>query len=134
MLTKNEPVVGEVQIWAVPRSKYYMNENPTASPFEYQLHTRDPWTTGAVRVCTHEVTLQVPAGINLLAAAVETLEAKIKEAEATFIRTKLELQEQINNLLMLSYSPANPTVEDGVLEGEVEEPGFIEDEDNEIRI
>lgn len=123
MLTKNESVVGEVQIWAVPRSKYYMEQHPSESPFEYQLHTRDPWTTGAVRVCAHEVTLQVPAGVNLLAAAVETLEAKIKEAEATYLRTKLELQEQINNLLMLSHSPAQR--EDDVLEGGVDDETSI---------
>ena len=48
--TKEESVTDMVGIWAIPRSQYYMEENPNAVPFRYELSTGRNWTTGAVKV------------------------------------------------------------------------------------
>lgn len=116
MLTTKEPVTGTVYVWAIPRSKYDLESNPDATPFRYEICTNTPWQNGAVRVSEHEVTLTVPAGVNLLAAALETLELKKKEAFDSYARQVRQIDEQIAGLLMLS-GPS--TVEgDDFLEGE----------------
>jgi hypothetical protein len=102
MHTKSEPVTGSIQIWAIPRSTYELTQNPELSPFTYQLCTSTPWQTGAVRVSTHEVILYVPAGVNLLAAALETLELKKKEAFDYYARQVKEIDEQVQQLLRLA--------------------------------
>lgn len=116
MLTKKEPVTGNVYIWAVPRGRYEMEADPTINSFRYELHTGSPWQSGAVRVSEHEVTLTVPAGVNLLAAALETLELKKKKAFESYAREIKQIDEQIAGLMLLS----GPTTVEGddFLEGE----------------
>lgn len=118
MFTKKEPVTGSVYIWAIPSSQWARENDPTTPPFRYELHTGNPWQNGAVRVSEHEVTLIVPPGVNLLAAAVETLEARKKEAMDTYARTVKELDDQIRGLLMLGGPMDGPG--DDFIEGEQE--------------
>lgn len=116
MLTKKEPVTGNVYVWAIPQSKYALEQDSTLPPFRYEIHTGSPWQNGAVRVSEHEVTLTVPAGVNLLAAALETLELKKKEAFEAYAREVKQIDEQIAGLMLLS----GPTTVEGddFLEGE----------------
>lgn len=103
MFTVAESVTGEVQIWAVPRSSYAPKDAP---PFSYQLHAGTiPYQDGSVKVCTHTVTLQVPAGVNLLQAALDTLEdAKVKAREAYMEKIR-NLDIQIQSLRQLTHQP-----------------------------
>lgn len=102
MFTKSEAVTGTVYIWALPCTRYEMEEDPNRFPFKYELHTNTPWQAGAVRVSEHTVTLTTPAGINLLTAALETLEAKKKEAFDYYARQVAELDKEIKQLMLLS--------------------------------
>lgn len=103
MFTVSESVTGEVQIWAVPRSSYAPKDAP---PFSYQLHAGTiPYQDGSVKICTHTVTLEVPAGVNLLQAALDTLEdAKVKAREAYMEKVR-SLDVQIQNLRQLTHQP-----------------------------
>lgn len=104
MFTVSESVTGEVQIWAVPRSSYAPKDAP---PFSYQLHAGTmPYQKGAVKVSTQEVTLTVPAGVNLLQAALDTLEDAKKKALETYVEQCKELDEQIQNLRQLTHQPS----------------------------
>jgi hypothetical protein len=106
-----------VEIWAIPHGIYYMEEHPGARPFRYEIRKGDPWTTGAVKVCEHELTLAVPAGINLIAAAVETLNNKKKELMERLHTEMQEIDRQISNLLQLP--PPAPAAGSDTLEGEL---------------
>jgi len=101
MKTKLQAVTGNVSIWAVPR--YTVEEG--SSPFEYKFYTNDdkPWRDGAVNVITHEITLDVPEGVDLIAKAVETLEAAKAKVYETYLRETRELDQQIEKFVLLSY-------------------------------
>lgn len=117
--TKRTPVTGEVDVWAIPNP--YAEEGEL--PFKYELRLDKPWQTGAVRVTSESITITVPAGINLIAKAVETLKEAKEDAHESYVRETQRLDERIQHLLMLT----GPTVggdsdqEGGisVLEGEI---------------
>lgn len=103
MYTVSESVTGKVDIWAIPRSEWAPKDNP---PFSYALYTGTvPYQDGAVKVHSYDVTLEVPAGINLLQAAMDTLEdAKVKARE-TYMEQIRKLDQQIKNLQMITHQP-----------------------------
>jgi hypothetical protein len=108
--SKAEDVTGTVQIWAVPRNHW----EDTGPPFTYRLG--ESYRVGEVMVCEHEITLAVPAGINLIGKAVETLENKRKAAFEKYCELAKELQEKINYLLLLG----GPLPDDTAIEGTAE--------------
>lgn len=108
--TKQETVIGNVQIWAVPRSQYYMDENPNAIPFRYELSTSRMWATGAVKVHEDDIAMVVPEGIDLLTKAVDTMKEEIAVTRADAQKKVEEIQERINSLLLLEYQPTTEEV------------------------
>lgn len=108
--TKEDTATGIVAVWAIPRSKWASDDKP---PFTYELHTRNPYESGAVKVVEHEVTLRVPAGENLVAKAVSTLEEEKNDALKAYLATVEELNLRISQLKLLTGAPAD----DGALEG-----------------
>ena len=104
MFTVSESVTGKVEIWAIPRSQWADKSEP---PFSYKLYAgTSPYQEGAVKVSTQEITLSVPAGVNLLQAALDTLEeAKVRAHEA-YITKCMELDQQIQNLRQLTHQPS----------------------------
>lgn len=117
MFTTQQLITGTVYIWAIPCSRYEMEEEPTRFPFRYELHTNSPWQAGAVRVSEHQVTLTVPPGVNLLAAALETLEAKKKEAFDYYARQVAEIDEKIQQLMMITGPSTTTQDGDSFIEG-----------------
>lgn len=113
MFTKAEAVNATVQIWAIPRQSWQSKDEP---PFKYQVYCgTTPYQDGAVKVADVPVTVHVPEGINLLQAAMETLEdAKVK-ARQTYIDQCAKIDKQMEGLRQLTYQP-----EPDVLDGEVE--------------
>ena len=101
--TVKQDVKGKVSIWAIPRSIEKIKEGK--DPFRFELHTRDPYVTGSVRIIEHEIELQLPAGIDLLAKAVETLKQQQKDIQARAQYDITQLQEQINQLQLLTHQP-----------------------------
>jgi hypothetical protein len=102
-LTKAEPVTGDIDIWAVPRSQYADKNDP---PWHYELRAGSRcWTTGAVLVNTVPVTLTVPAGLNLVSKAIETLKKEKAEKYDSYLKEIADLDQQIEQLQMLTYQP-----------------------------
>ena len=104
-LTEKSEHTGEVSIFATP-NKWYDPEEEGSLPFEYEFRGgTSHWNSKAVLVVTHEVTLPIPEGINLVQKAVETLHAKIAEKRADLAAEIAELEEQISKLSLLTYEP-----------------------------
>ena len=113
--TKAEKVTGTVAVWAVPKYKSEMVDGEP--PFRYELSTGHVWTRGAVKVAEYDnVTLDVPAGVNLVARAIKTLEEEREKAHEDYLDKAKVVDEQIAELKLL----AGPAPDDS-LEGECEE-------------
>ena len=110
MKTETTKVTTTLQLWAIPRSEYYIETHPEELPFRYEARTEKCWQDGAVKLHEEEVTVWVPEGIDLLEKAVETLKDEIKDVKKTADERVEDLQQQINNLLMLEYTPTTKEV------------------------
>lgn len=97
--TKEERVSGEVAIWAIPNDGFGDDKRP----FKYELHTGRCWITGAVQVTSYQVSLSVPAGINLVEMALRTIEDAKKSKWDEYLREVKDLDEQKQRLLLLVY-------------------------------
>lgn len=130
MYTKSEQVTGEVEIWAVPRQAWDPKDAP---PFKYQIGRS--YYTGEVKVVTHQVTLEVPAGVNLYMAAMETLESAKNEAFKEYQQKAAEVDRQIAELRLLAAPTPAPVYEadDIVLSAEVDVPDPYDHADFENR-
>lgn len=111
MYTKSEQVTGEVEIWAVPRQLWDPKDAP---PFKYQIGRS--YYTGEVKVVTHQVTLEVPAGVNLYMAALETLEGAKAEAFKAYQQKAAEVDRQIAELRLLAAPVPEPDYSNNVWE------------------
>ena len=101
IITKEEEVTGSAYIWAIP------NRNPDEhgpGAFYYRV-MHNPWETGAIKVHTFEVKGTVPAGINLIEAALQTIEDKKNEIQARAFREVQDLEKEKEKLLKLTYRP-----------------------------
>ena len=106
MRTKETPFTQKLNVWAVPRGVYEIEQNPNIDPFKFSVSTDNSnWETGAVNVYSTEVTITVPAGIDLTQKAVETLEEALKQREADHYLTMQNIRQQISNLLLLTHRP-----------------------------
>jgi hypothetical protein len=105
MKTEATKVTNTLQIWAIPQSDYYIEEHPGEIPFRYEIRTHKPYQDGSVMVHETEVSLLVPAGIDLLKAAIETLQSEIKTTRAEAEKRCQELEKQVHNLLLLEHKP-----------------------------
>lgn len=99
MKTKAETITQEVEIWA--RKPQWFRDEDTSQQFVYCVGR--PFETFEVMVCKTTVTYDIPEGVDLLSAAVDTLRAKQDEVRA---RAELEvnsIQKQINELLLIGH-------------------------------
>lgn len=106
MKTKRTEVVQKMSIWAIPKSDYEIDESkPGEMPFNYKIMTtmNTPWQDGSVKVHEAEMVMYVPAGLDLLEKAVETLKEQIKETRAEAQSKIHKYEEQINNLMLLEW-------------------------------
>lgn len=120
--TKETKVTGPVSVWAVP-NRY---GEPGEEPFTYEIRTTSPWGSGSVEVNAYSITLVVPAGLNLIAKAIKTIEAAKKEASDEYLAKLRELDQRIDELKLLGGPVAGGSPEevaDDILEGTFEEGG-----------
>ena len=102
--TKTTVVKGKAQIWAKPSYEYdYELEENVPTGFEYVIQDYAPWQNGSVMVSEQEIELTVPAGINLVEQAIETLERAEEEALHQYNETKAELSKRKQQLLQITY-------------------------------
>lgn len=108
MFTKHAQVKGTVEIWARPRQSW---DEKGEDPFVYQLGRT--YLLGEVKVVEHTVTLDVPEGINLFEAALDTLEAQKSEIQAEADANKAQVDQQIQSLRLLAAPYTHTDVEPG---------------------
>ena len=104
-MTHETTCTGQVSVFAKPNLEYDPTDRESPS-FTYILregttHYYDTY----VLVCTHDVTLATPAGVNLVSKAVETLQAKITEKKAELAEDIARLEAEIAKLQLITYQP-----------------------------
>lgn len=104
MKTKLEKVTGKAQVWALPTMSYEMAKYDNR-PFHYIISTSKSYRTGAVKVHEFDVETVVPEGIDLVMAAVKTLEDRIQEVRAEKEKEIEELLDEIKKLRLLEHKP-----------------------------
>lgn len=122
MLTKKTSVPGIIQIWALPKASWEINtEEYDGQPFKYALYGENsrPYQDGAVMVVEHRASFEVPAGVDLLAAAIATLQKQKTDVLAEAMKKTTEIEKQINQLQLIGYE--KPTAPREV-EGELMDP------------
>lgn len=137
-----QSVTGKVHVWALPKNQDY--DDMEGGPFKYELTNSGSyhWKTGAVCVYEQDVTVEVPAGIDLISKAFETLNAAKVQAQVDYNQRIMEIDKQIHQLLMLTHQP-DPDVEFipaedlardpfDVVDAEVIEPELVQDELNHL--
>ena len=105
LITEETPVSQILQVWALPHSKWHRESFPEEGPFHYQMRTDEPYGNGNVLLCEEKLTITVPAGIDLGAKAVETLEEEVRRVRKEANDKCTTLQEQINSLRLLAHMP-----------------------------
>ena len=120
MITRLTKVTGKATIWAVPTTEWERQDNPDIGMFKYTVaeHT---YRTGAVKVRECEVTLTVPAGINLLERAIATLEEERTRVLGEAQKKAMELEQEIKKLLLLG-GPEQATEGELILANEDKTP------------
>lgn len=111
MKTERTSVKTALAIWAVPSECVDEGE----LPFRYVVKAEGitPWQDGSVKVFECEQTLFVPAGIDLLQAAIETLKGEIQKTRAEAQKKVENYEKQMDGLLLLSHMPSKtPIVDD----------------------
>lgn len=112
MLTKREKVQGTAFIWALPTSDWERKMDPEIGVFKYDVSTQSHrYESGAVKVSEHPISLEVPAGINLLERAIATLNEEKQRVLGEAQKKATEIQEQINGLLMITHERPAKEVE-----------------------
>jgi len=115
--TKETLVQSEAHIWALPKGEYQLKQDleeadgdaTKVTPFKFEITDSDShWRDSAVHVHAFDVAGVVPAGIDLVMKAVETLRNKILTIQADADKEIAKIEEQIKNLALLEYQPADP--------------------------
>ena len=117
MKTTNEVVKGIAYIWAVPKTEWALKREVELNdgvmdgicPFTYDItDSKSDWRNNTVLVHEFDIAGVVPAGIDLVLKAVETLRDKIVEIQAEADKKVAELEEQIKNLALIEFQPPLP--------------------------
>jgi hypothetical protein len=112
--TEEMVVKGEIGIWAFPKNQYrveaeakdfYDGDVRKVHPFRFELRTGHVWEEGAVKLHETDVSVMLPANIDLLAQAVETLRETKRQEQRQFDERMEQLEKQIRSLSMLEYNP-----------------------------
>jgi len=114
MKTEKFSVTAPIYVWAWPKDPKYEDVEGGVFHFDLRDSKSYHWRTGAICIHEMEVTIDVPAGVDLLGKAVDTIHAKIAEEQMEQDRTVRELNEQLKGLLQLTHQP-----EDDCIQGEV---------------
>ncbi len=112
--TQTQPVKGKVSIWAIPKQEWIDNKFVFTNGWNYRLSTSGLHLSGAVCVCTNEISLPLPGGINLAEKAIETLETAKKDELKEHLERQLVLDNMIGNLRQITHNP----IQDNVIESE----------------
>jgi hypothetical protein len=120
MKSSAQSVAGKVHVWAVPKNPDY--DDMSGDPFTYEVTSSGSyhWKTGAVCVHDQDIIVEVPAGIDMISKAFETLNAAKVQAQFDYNQRIIEIDKQIHQLLRLTHQPeVKPEDNDHDLVGEL---------------
>ena len=103
LLTEQETLTANLQIWAIPHSKWHIENFPDDGYFRYAVTTEAPYGDNNILCNEVETTIVLPAGIDLGAKAIETLKADIAKTRREAKERCELLQEQINCMQQLTH-------------------------------
>jgi len=104
MKTEETKLKVTLYVHATPNSLYGRIEGQ--KPYDFNVYTFERhYDENAIMVHSLETSITVPAGINLTAAAVQTLEEKKQKLKEDYFVAKSIIEDKISNLLALEYSP-----------------------------
>lgn len=121
MKTTEEVVKSKAYIWAVPKGEWTLKQEVEAndgnmagiSPFTYVItSSSSDYRDTTVLVHEFDIAGVVPAGIDLVLKAVETLRDKITAIVAEADKEVAKLEDQIKNLALIEYKPQLVVTED----------------------
>ena len=106
MKTEAETIERTVYVFAEAKTKHQLdNLAPGELPFEYKVKQYDYGDESSVRVHEQEISVHIPAGIDLTLECVRNLEEKIicvqKDADAEIA----DLRQRIKALALIEYKP-----------------------------
>jgi len=105
MKTERTEVTETLEVWAIPKSSWVMENDPNQLPFRYEARIGKAYQDGAVKLYEEKISLYVPEGIDLLEKAVETLQDEMKNVRKETKERLEDLQDQVNKLLLIEYKP-----------------------------
>jgi hypothetical protein len=88
-------------IWAIPGTEYEFERTGERFYYDVISYEGDHWKEGAVKVSSQELTLVVPEGIDLVAAAVSTYEEALAAEDERHRGVVTDLNLRIKGLLLL---------------------------------
>lgn len=101
MKTKETVVTQTLNVYAVPDSNIELG-------FTFCLKEHSHWDDDAVKIYEQSVTVTVPDGIDLVAAAIDTLKERKEKLVAETYKKKMRLEEKIQALMTLEHKPEKP--------------------------
>ncbi len=119
MRTVETVVSAKAHIWAVPKPEYLLRQEleeadgdtSKITPFQFEItNSSSHWRDAAVHVHEFDCAGVVPAGIDLVMKAVQTLRDKILAVQERADKEIVKLEEQIKNLALIEYKPATPVI------------------------
>ena len=114
MKTQLTKVDGKAYIWAVPKGEYTLGQEIRENgdsmvgicPFKYDVTCNESdWRSDSVLVAEFDIVGTVPAGIDLVLKAVETLRNQIVTIQAEAEKEVAKIEEKIRKLALIEYKP-----------------------------
>ena len=103
LLTEQETLTAQLQVWAVPHSKWHLENYPEDGYFRMEVRTDEPYGDNNILCNEQEVKIVLPAGIDLGAKAIDTLKAEIEQTRREAKERCELLQERINCMQQLTH-------------------------------
>lgn len=103
LLTEQQTLTANLQIWAVPYGKWHLENYPEDGFFEFQVRTDEPYGDNNILCNEVDVKIVLPAGIDLGAKAIDTLKAEMAKTRREAKEKCEQLQEQINTMALLTH-------------------------------
>ena len=101
MKTLQTKVEFKFSVWAIPLA--FADEGELPFEFKVMMGLNTPWQDGSVKIMERDSMVVVPAGIDLLSKAIETLKGEIQKTRAEAQVQVEKYEKQLDGLLQLTF-------------------------------
>ena len=109
MKTKSESIVATVYVYAKAKSQWQLeNLKPDEMPFDYHVKDYDYGDESSVRIMEQEITLNIPADIDITAACISNLQEQIVAIRQKASKEIEDLSQRIRDLSLIEYKCDQP--------------------------